>query len=600
MLSPWGPKCRILEETVSQDLLTLVKPPIDPGKLPLPAAKPAEKPAEDFLAVLDRALSAKTENAEAARPAVEQTIRDEAASEAQRAEENRRPASPQQSAELVEKPKEPAETAGAAASRSSAQNQAVQNQANDTPGLASARLEKTHGRQESVPAVQNLPKHDVKPRISVARADQVSTEPLVAVQTMAQTLSAQGLIQRNVSAGATASKPAPDEVRIQTTGSRKLNHKTNESDASEKIGIERKKLSAAKAAAGEPAQTLAAKKPAARPASGEGEVAAAKMQLHADTGGTKGLADALSLVKNLADKMGIGGAQDSVALASKTIDLSRMPLGQGLAKAGQTSQHGAESTERTASHRNSRVEVLRAERLGRRDGGEVLQQAADRGRVQVVDRSSLPRSSLVLESMRADKSRSGQAGRGEEGKRNDSLQLINTSFLNPAAERNTVSIPIHLVASQQGNLQQALRSHLAEKGNSDIVQQARIIMNGQDSGEIKLILKPENLGEVRINLQMQDGHIAGQIFVENKEVQAAFQDNLDALMQAFQDGGLEMGAMQVTVDPNAGRQNGQSQQQFAEDRSEERRKIHAVRSLENSVATVSAAESAYSQINLVV
>ena len=55
--------CWISEETVSQDLLTSLAPPPELSKLlnalPKLSERPSEQPSEDFLAVLNRALSEK-------------------------------------------------------------------------------------------------------------------------------------------------------------------------------------------------------------------------------------------------------------------------------------------------------------------------------------------------------------------------------------------------------------------------------------------------------------------------------------------------------------------------------------------------------------
>ncbi|MCK4514519.1 MAG: hypothetical protein KAU31_04630, partial [Spirochaetaceae bacterium] len=55
----------------------------------------------------------------------------------------------------------------------------------------------------------------------------------------------------------------------------------------------------------------------------------------------------------------------------------------------------------------------------------------------------------------------------------------------------------------------SLRQTLNDQVNGEIVRTARMVVRGNDTGEIRLHLKPENLGNVRIILQMQEGHIAG-------------------------------------------------------------------------------------------
>jgi flagellar protein FlbC len=92
-----------------------------------------------------------------------------------------------------------------------------------------------------------------------------------------------------------------------------------------------------------------------------------------------------------------------------------------------------------------------------------------------------------------------------------------------------------------------LMSILREKGNGAIVKNARIVLKDAHSGEIRLILKPEELGDVKIRLQMKDNLITGRIVVENNTVKEVFDHNLDDLLKAFQREGFETGNLDVFV-----------------------------------------------------
>ncbi len=99
------------------------------------------------------------------------------------------------------------------------------------------------------------------------------------------------------------------------------------------------------------------------------------------------------------------------------------------------------------------------------------------------------------------------------------------------------------IAQTAEGLSRALRENV----NAEIVRSARLIVRGNDSGEIRLHLKPEQLGSVRIALQMHEGHIAGRIVVENQSVREVFEQNLAALQRAFEESGLEAGGLEVTL-----------------------------------------------------
>lgn len=118
--------------------------------------------------------------------------------------------------------------------------------------------------------------------------------------------------------------------------------------------------------------------------------------------------------------------------------------------------------------------------------------------------------------------------------------------------------PARGVQTEAGRLQggdqtaATLSRALREQANPEIVRQARLVVRGESSGDIRLVLKPEQLGRVRINLHLEDNRIAGRIIVENSSVKEAFQENLQALQRALQQSGIEAGALEVSVGENDG------------------------------------------------
>lgn len=100
----------------------------------------------------------------------------------------------------------------------------------------------------------------------------------------------------------------------------------------------------------------------------------------------------------------------------------------------------------------------------------------------------------------------------------------------------------------------SLMKQLEESVNSKIVKQSSIILKDGGSGEIKLILKPEQLGKVRIRLSLTDNRIAGQIIVDSAAVKEVFEQNLQNLERAFKENGFDTAALNVSV---GGDQSGQ-------------------------------------------
>jgi hypothetical protein len=87
---------------------------------------------------------------------------------------------------------------------------------------------------------------------------------------------------------------------------------------------------------------------------------------------------------------------------------------------------------------------------------------------------------------------------------------------------------------------------IRELTGSDIVKTAAIILR-DGGGEIRLTLKPESLGSVRIRLRLADNGIEGRIVVDNAAVKQTFDAGLDALARAFTAEGFQTSSLEVAV-----------------------------------------------------
>jgi len=110
-------------------------------------------------------------------------------------------------------------------------------------------------------------------------------------------------------------------------------------------------------------------------------------------------------------------------------------------------------------------------------------------------------------------------------------------------------------ASQGGDLQNTQNGSEAQKTNqtfsamltqeireaaADFVQAGKIVLRDNNAGEIRLHLRPENLGAVKINLELSEGkRVTGTVTVASKEAYEAFEKNLDNLAEEFKQNGFE-------------------------------------------------------------
>ncbi|MDR1307990.1 MAG: flagellar hook-length control protein FliK [Treponema sp.] len=102
------------------------------------------------------------------------------------------------------------------------------------------------------------------------------------------------------------------------------------------------------------------------------------------------------------------------------------------------------------------------------------------------------------------------------------------------------------------NFGQLLARELRGDLSGDIVKQAAVVLRDGE-GTIRLSLKPESLGKVKIHLEMAENKISGHIFVETEEALRAFEQEIHTLEQSFRDSGFEASLSAALDYRNGGR-----------------------------------------------
>lgn len=93
----------------------------------------------------------------------------------------------------------------------------------------------------------------------------------------------------------------------------------------------------------------------------------------------------------------------------------------------------------------------------------------------------------------------------------------------------------------------ALARELRETYNGDIVKRASVVLKDGGDGLVRLTLRPEALGSVKIKLELADNKVAGRILVETEEALKAFGKELRSLEQAFVDGGFDGASLELAL-----------------------------------------------------
>jgi hypothetical protein len=87
----------------------------------------------------------------------------------------------------------------------------------------------------------------------------------------------------------------------------------------------------------------------------------------------------------------------------------------------------------------------------------------------------------------------------------------------------------------------------AERVIPQIVQRTGIILRDGGEGEIRLVLKPEHLGAVRVRLHLGESSLEGRFVVENNIIKELLEANLEHLKSALRQEGFASPNLEVSV-----------------------------------------------------
>jgi hypothetical protein len=97
------------------------------------------------------------------------------------------------------------------------------------------------------------------------------------------------------------------------------------------------------------------------------------------------------------------------------------------------------------------------------------------------------------------------------------------------------------------SFREALARELRQNLSGDIVRQASVVLRDGGEGIIRLNLRPESLGNIKIRLDLTDNKITGHIVVESEEALRAFEQESRSLEQAFRESGYDGVSLELSV-----------------------------------------------------
>ena len=99
--------------------------------------------------------------------------------------------------------------------------------------------------------------------------------------------------------------------------------------------------------------------------------------------------------------------------------------------------------------------------------------------------------------------------------------------------------------------EEELRNFMTEGGKDAILRHARLVIKGDSNHEVRLLLKPPELGVMRVKFQFQQNVLEGKFIVDNQLTKEIIERNLFDIQRHLREQGIESQGLEVSVNTNS-------------------------------------------------